>query len=95
MAASGHQWPDMQSMECSLCRAERSRRNRLLGEVDPHVCEDPSSRPRSSTRTENPSTEQAQTGRKHTLRFAATDSCSSDCSVSYRSTITRRPVCQG
>ena len=41
MALSEYHWTEMQSKECSVCRAERSRRNRLLEEADKRVRQEP------------------------------------------------------
>jgi hypothetical protein len=41
MALAGSHWGDMQSMECTLCRAERTRRNRLLDGADTRVRQEP------------------------------------------------------
>ena len=83
--------------------AERSRRNRLLDEVDPRVREEPFLSAPFNHENREPTyqamllqaAEQSKTDRKHTVWFAAACSCSSDCSVSYSSTINRRPVRQG
>jgi len=41
MAARGESWADMQSMECSVCQEERERRNRVMSQSDPRVCQEP------------------------------------------------------
>ena len=41
MAELGQRWPAMQAMECSLCQAERDRRNRVMDGDDPRVRREP------------------------------------------------------
>ena len=41
MADQEVNWPAMQVMECSLCKAERDRRNRVMAGDDPRVRREP------------------------------------------------------
>ena len=81
MAAAGHHWSAMQCMECSICKTERGRRNRLLEEVDPRVRQEPFLSAPFIHKNNEPkyhamllrAAEQAKSERKYTLWFAATD----------------------
>ena len=81
MADEGLHWPAMQALECSLCKAERDRRNRVMAGDDPRVRSEPYLSAPFIHKNNEPkyhamllrAYEQAKTLRKHVLWFAAVD----------------------
>ena len=81
MSALGASWADMQCLECSICSAERQRRNRVLDAEDPRVRQEPYLSAPFIHKNNEPkyhamllrASEQAKTSRKHTIWFAAID----------------------
>ena len=50
MADEGIHWPAMQALECSLCKAERDRRNQVMAGDDSRVRSEPYQRTRKAAR---------------------------------------------
>ena len=81
MADQEVNWPAMQEMECSLCKAERDRRNRVMAGEDPRVRKEPYLSAPFIHKNNEPkyhamllrAHEQAKMQRKHVLWFAAVD----------------------
>ena len=81
MADEGLHWPDMQALECSMCKAERDRRNRVMAGDDPRVRSEPYLSAPFIHKNNEPkyhamllrAHEQAKSLRKHVLWFAAVD----------------------
>ena len=71
----------MQALECSMCKAERDRRNRVMAGDDPRVRSEPYLSAPFIHKNNEPkyhamllrAHEQAKTLRKHVLWFAAVD----------------------
>ena len=77
MASAGESWAAMQGQECSICSAERDRRNRVLEVEDPRVRREPYLSAPFIHKNNEPkyhanllrANEQAKTERKYTLLF--------------------------
>ena len=89
MSATGGTWADMQCMECSICSAERRRRNRVINGEDPRVRQEPYLSAPFIHKNNEPkyhamllrASEQAKTDRQHTIWFAATDTPENPASI--------------
>ena len=81
MADQNQDWTAMQALECSVCHAERERRNRVMAADDPRVRHEPYLSASFIHKNNEPkyhamllrAHEQAKTRRQHVLWFAAVD----------------------